>query len=77
MTSYDYQIYRSGVISLDLYNVVGQHIRTLASGFSAEGRHTAAWNGIDTSGNVVTSGLYIVHLRDGSQTVTHSILLMK
>ncbi len=54
--------------SLGIYNVLGQKVKTLASGRLAAGNHTVKWNGCDDNGRKVSSGVYICRLTAGENT---------
>ncbi len=64
-TTISFTLPRGGDASLTVYNIAGQKVRTLISGFTAAGTHSAMWNGRDDSGRMVSSGVYIAHLRTG------------
>jgi len=52
--------------SLEVYDIAGRRVRTLARGQRAAGHHDAAWDGKDDAGREVASGVYFVRLRAGS-----------
>ena len=52
----------SSTVELSIFNSLGQSINTLTSGNIAAGFHSVVWNGTDTSGNGMTSGLYYYRL---------------
>lgn len=54
--------------SLGIYNVLGQKVKTLASGPLAAGNHTVKWNGCDDNGRKVSSGVYVCRLTAGENT---------
>ncbi len=76
-TSIAFVVPRSGTVKLGIFNQSGQMIRELVSGDMNAGTHTAAWNGKDSKGRAVSSGVYIARLTMGSQTITHKLTLMK
>jgi hypothetical protein len=49
-------------VTLALFNVIGQRVRTLVSDDMAAGYHTAEWNGTDDNGRHVASGVYFLRL---------------
>lgn len=49
-------------VSLKIYNLLGEEIRTLVSGSENAGFHTVSWDGLDDLGNQVSSGVYIYRL---------------
>jgi len=54
----------SGVYSvrLEVYNGLGQRVAVVARGDMSPGHHQVAWNGLDTSGSPVASGVYLYRL---------------
>ncbi len=61
-------------LSVDIYDVRGRHMRSIAREASAIGRGTRSWDGRDTAGLEVPPGLYFVELRAGN-AVDHARLL--
>ncbi len=49
-------------VQLIVYNLLGQEIRVLSSGFQASGVHTVTWDGKDRAGRLVSSGIYLYRL---------------
>jgi hypothetical protein len=64
-------------VRLEVYNILGQKIRTLASGPMDAGFHTLVWNGRDDIGRSVGAGLYFYLLEAGKQRQTRKMLLVK
>jgi hypothetical protein len=66
-----------GVLDVQVYNLRGQHIATLANGDFTAGDHALVWNGTNDAGRNVASGLYFCRIRFGGATTTGKLLLMK
>ncbi|HTY08790.1 MAG TPA: FlgD immunoglobulin-like domain containing protein [Candidatus Edwardsbacteria bacterium] len=71
-----------GTVRLELYNVAGQRVRTLASGSFAAGYHRVAWDGRGDNGARLTNGVYLYRLDaagagGGSFTQTKRLMLVK
>jgi len=64
-------------ISLKVYNVLGQEIRTLVDEVKAPGYHTVTWDGIDNNGNAVLSGIYFYQLRAEEFTSVRRMVFIK
>ena len=58
---------RAGQVRLELFDVAGRRIQTLANGAYAPGPHTVTWNGRDQHGNDVKTGIYFVRLMTPSK----------
>jgi subtilisin family serine protease len=65
------------VVSVDIFNIKGQKVRTLVSDFMASGEHSVIWNGTDDNGQSVTSGIYFYRLHTNNYTETKKMILMK
>jgi len=63
--------------TLEIYNLKGQRVSTLHKGQLPAGNHSLIWNGKDSSGQDVASGVYFYRLSDGSKTQSRKMLLMK
>jgi flagellar hook assembly protein FlgD len=66
-----------GLVSLKVYNTLGQLVRTIVDGQKPEGHHEAVWDGRNETGASVASGIYIYRMISGSFVQTKKMLLMK
>jgi len=64
-------------VKLEVYNILGQRIKTLVKGDMEAGRHLLVWSGKDDDGNGLSSGLYFCRLRAGQLTSTGRMLLLR
>jgi subtilisin-like proprotein convertase family protein len=64
-------------VRLAVYNVQGRKVATVAAGRYAAGIHTISWDGSDTSGSQVASGIYFCRFTAGSYSATRRIVYMK
>jgi hypothetical protein len=65
-------------VSLEVFNLLGQHVCTLADDLMPTGSHHAGWNGTTDSGHPVPSGVYFARLTvDGSLAQTRQMVLLK
>lgn len=77
-TNISFRIKDAGLdYQLSIYNVKGQLVKTLASGKLSKGSHTLAWDGTDSHGQKVSSGIYSYRLSNGSQTQSKRMVLVK
>jgi predicted CXXCH cytochrome family protein len=58
-TEISYQLHEATKVTLTVYNILGQPVRTLVSGTQVAGSHSANWDGRDSNGLHVASGAYI------------------
>ncbi len=64
-------------VTLTIYNMNGQLVRTLVSSSKSAGDHTVVWDGRDPGGTKAASGLYLYQLRAREFLATRKLLLMK
>jgi FlgD Ig-like domain/Glucose / Sorbosone dehydrogenase len=77
-TAIRFTLQKAGTVSLIVYNVLGQNVRTLVSGRISAGEHEVNWNGTDSHGNIAGSGVYLCRLSDGTGlSITRKMILMK
>jgi predicted CXXCH cytochrome family protein len=58
-TEISYQLHEATKVTLTVYNILGQPVRTLVSGSQIAGSHSVNWDGRDSNGLHVASGAYI------------------
>jgi len=68
---------KSATANLSIFNVKGQLVKTLANGELGFGRHSYVWNGMDESGNSVSSGLYFYRLTTDGHSESRRMMLIK
>jgi hypothetical protein len=71
-TTINFEIPKSGVVSLKVYDIYGREIATLVEGIKSAGSHTAELNGSNLS-----SGVYFARLRSNSFSQTIKLILAK
>ena len=64
-------------IRLDIFDLAGQRIRTLAQRGARAGWHHKVWDGRDESGAEVASGLYMYRLQVGDRVEARKMMLMR
>jgi hypothetical protein len=76
-TNIIYQLKEAQNVSLIIYDVLGEKIKTLLSQFQSAGQYTISWNGENDLGNKVKSGIYIYTLKTGDIFVSKKMLMLK
>jgi hypothetical protein len=76
-TSIGYDMPRRVRVQLDVIDVNGRVVRTLASGMAPAGRHSAAWNGSDNAGALVGPGIYFIRMRADDFSATRKMLFLR
>lgn len=64
-------------VTLDVFNVRGQRIKTLLNGPVEAGHHLVQWNGDGASGTQTASGVYYYRLSNGVEQITQKMLMIK
>ncbi|MBD3297960.1 MAG: T9SS type A sorting domain-containing protein [candidate division Zixibacteria bacterium] len=76
-TTIEFTLPRASDVNLEIFNVLGQSVRRLHSGFLEPGTYLADWDGRNQSGQVANSGVYFYRLRTNQFTETRKMLLLK
>lgn len=73
-----FQTLQVGNISIKIYNILGQEIKTVVSDRLSAGSHEVQWDGTDNFGNKVSSGIYIYRMETGTGYVkTRKLVFLK
>ncbi|MCB5247468.1 MAG: T9SS type A sorting domain-containing protein [Candidatus Cloacimonetes bacterium] len=67
----------SNDVSVDVFNIRGQKVRSLYRGKLAGGNHSLRWDGRDDSGRGVASGVYFARVQTKEESKTIRMMLMK
>jgi len=76
-TTITYEIPREEHVAINVYNVNGQLVRVLVDAIKSGGRHRVEWDGKNTSGQSVTSGVYFYRLRAGDVVKHRKFLVLR
>lgn len=68
---------RDGNVKLDVYNILGQDVATLVNEFKPVGTYSVTWDGADSHGNVVPSGMYFYRVSTADFTAVKKMTLLK
>ena len=64
-------------VTLDIYNILGQKVKTLVDGAMPAGYHNLEWNGTDVNGLGVSSGVYLYKLKADNFTRVNRMTFLK
>ncbi|MFQ5706682.1 MAG: FlgD immunoglobulin-like domain containing protein [bacterium] len=64
-------------VTLRIFDVLGQTVKVLVDKQLPPGRHSVTWNGKDSFGRPVSSGLYFYQLKAGDFDAVKKLMLMK
>ena len=76
-TTIEFALPQEGPALMMVYNIQGQKVKTLVNEVLPAGQYRAVWDGTDTSGRAVSSGVYLYRLRSGSFVETKRMSLLK
>jgi len=76
-TNIDYYMPHSGRVSLVIYNILGQKVRTLLDREMTAGLHQVRWDGRNSAGVPVSGGVYFYKMTTGKTNLTRKMLLLK
>jgi hypothetical protein len=76
-TTLKYQLPEAADVKLEVYNVVGQVVRTLVADHQNAGRYVVQWDATNDNGQPLSSGIYFYHIQAGDFQKTKKMLLLK
>lgn len=76
-TTISYSLLEAGPVTLKIYNVRGQLVKTLVDETQSEGEYAVSWDGCDQEGRLVTSGIYFYSLKAGHWSQAKKMVLTK
>jgi hypothetical protein len=68
---------RAAPVRVDVFDLMGRHVRTLASGARAAGRAELTWDLRDDEGRAVATGIYLVHAQLDDRTWKERIAVVR
>ncbi len=77
LTNISYLIPVDGEVKLNIYNLRGGKVKELVNGFQARGEKKIIWDGKDSQGKEVTSGIYFCKLQTNQGCKTIRMVLLK
>jgi hypothetical protein len=76
-TEIAYELAVDGFVSLKIYSLNGELVRTLVDESQDAGHHTTKWDGRDDQGKQAASGSYFYQLESGGVIQTQKIFLLR
>ncbi|MFZ0389799.1 MAG: S8 family serine peptidase [Calditrichia bacterium] len=77
VTTIAFQVPQKSTVKLEIFNILGQKIRTLVNDVRDAGRHTVRWDGTNDAGYQMPSGVYIYRMESEDFVQTSKMMLMK
>ncbi len=76
-TTLSYILPKSEKVSLDIYNVKGQKVKSLLNEYQTKGHHSIIWNGKSDYNVPCGSGIYFYRLETSESSQTKKMMLVK
>jgi predicted glutamine amidotransferase len=76
-TTLSFNLSERSAVTIDIYNIRGQHVKRLFDGNLFSGNHFIKWNGTNTENNPVSSGVYFYRINADRHSATGKMVLMK
>jgi agmatine deiminase len=75
LTTFELVTSEPSIVSLEIYNVKGQIVRSLISGTLLSGLHQIIWDGNDERGSRLENGIYFYRVRSGAKEISDKLIL--
>ncbi len=76
-TTISFAVPRQGYVSLAVFNLLGQEVRTLVAEEKPAGNYEIVWDGRSENGRELPSGMYLYQMKAGGITQTRRMILLK
>jgi hypothetical protein len=76
-TQIQYALPEAAQVSLAIYTISGQHVKTLVSEYQAPGTKVVRWDGTNESGATVTGGIYFCKFTAGEFSADKKIVVAR
>jgi hypothetical protein len=76
-TTIEYSLATTGPVCIEIFDVTGRRIATLVDEVKPPGRHRVIWDGTNTRGARVSSGIFFCRFQAGAYLSTMKMALLK
>lgn len=76
-TTIRYQMSKPGNVSLKVYNIAGQLVKTLIDGNKQPGYYSVNWDGKDEKGCKISNGIYLYQLQTTNCSKTYKMVVLR
>ena len=76
-TTIEYQLPKSGNVDIKIYGVNGKLVTRLESGRQNQGAHSVVWNGRNSAGQTVASGMYVYQVVFENSVLSKKMMFIK
>lgn len=76
-TTINFALPKAGNVQIAVFNVLGQEVNTLVSEGLPAGNHSVVWDGRNSTGSTISSGIYFYRISAGEFSQTKKMLMLK
>ena len=76
-TTIEYTVPKQAQVTIEIFNILGQKVRTLVDETKPVGTYRIEWNGVDNAGKSVSTRVYLYRFQAGDVVQTKKMLLVK
>jgi hypothetical protein len=76
-TTIEFNLTKPGLTNLSVYNIAGQKVCELVSSDMTAGKHSVIWNGRNSKGTPVSSGIFFTRLETKDSVISNRMMLIK
>ena len=77
MTNFEFWLPHNGHTTLNIYDVTGRLVAKVVDQYLTEGNYVRTWNGTDSSGRRLASGVYLYRIESGGFANTGKMVMLK
>jgi len=77
ITTISYALAEMSEVKLTIYDITGREVATIVTRQQTTGYHDVQWSGLNTAGNLVSTGVYFCRLEAGSYSQTIKIVCLR
>ena len=76
-TTIEYKITERGNVDVKIYSITGELVTTLKNNIQNPGSYKVVWNGDNSYGEKVSSGIYLLQVKHKTKLLTKKLMLIK
>jgi len=77
ITTIGYKVMNEGFISIKIYDILGNEVKTLVNEVKSPGMYNVNWEGDNNLGEKLTSGVYFYHMQAGNYSSSKKLVIQK
>ncbi|NLI15740.1 MAG: T9SS type A sorting domain-containing protein, partial [candidate division Zixibacteria bacterium] len=73
----EFALPKGGNVSIEVFNVLGQKVKTLISEYKDAGTYSVRWDGTNNNGMAVPSGVYFYRMVTEGFSQTNKMIMLR